>query len=225
MQQRLFDADLTAEERQLSPLEFKQRKPELRQRTKALLLGLLYGLTASGLAKRLKVTLTEATLHLDRLFRLFNAAHDGGELSIRHAQNRGYAVNVSGFKRFISGAGRQQENALRNHPVQSGAMALFKLALLKVDRRYRDTDVKILLPRHDSILIECAEHDRDETIAVIKALMIEAVKGIFPTLRPRVEAKYGPSWPTEKTLAGKLRVAHERFRPSATIPVLATTHG
>jgi DNA polymerase I-like protein with 3'-5' exonuclease and polymerase domains len=125
-------------------------------------------------------------------------------LAIEHGLQRGYATSISGFKRFITNGGRQQENALRNHPIQSSAMTIFKKALMKVDREYRGTEVLLLLPRHDSILIECPCEMKADVITRARALMIEAAKEVFPSMQARVTDESGQSWPTDRTLEKEL---------------------
>ena len=202
--QRLFYDVLSDEERSLSALEFKAKRSDLRKMTKSILLGLLYGMGVLSLARRLKCSIEAAAGHLQRLFDTFPKARQGGELAIEHAIHRSYATSVSGFKRFIYQFHRRQQNALRNHPIQSSAAVIFKRALAKVDREYLGTDVWVLLPRHDSTLIECPASEEKRVIKRVKRLMIDAVKEVFPQMRARVEAKTGRSWPTERTLGDEL---------------------
>lgn len=202
--QRLYADQLTPQEKQMSALEFKDRRSDLRKITKAILLGLLYGKGVDSLARDLKCSVAEAEQHLERFFQAFPKAKEGGVSAIEHGLQRSYATSISGFKRFIKNGGRQQENALRNHPIQCSAMTIFKKALAKVDREYRDTEVRLLLPRHDSILIECPCEMKDDVITRVKALMIEAAKEVFPSMQARVSAESGQHWPTDRTLEKEL---------------------
>ncbi|WP_397570400.1 DNA polymerase [Schlesneria sp. T3-172] len=213
--QELFANILSKEDCRISASEFKVKHAGLRKKTKVILLGLLYGMGAVGLAHRLKCSVEEAASHLERLFESFPKARRGAQLGIEHSISRGYATSVSGFKRFLHDYNNRDRNALRNHPIQSSAMVIFKKALLKVDREFRGTDVWVLLPRHDSILIEYPIEKREAVVERVRALMIEAVKEVFPEMQPRVEAKFGRSWPTERTLFDELvairksRIGHQ----------------
>ena len=203
--QSFFQDQISAEERALSPADFKARRPDLRDQCKALMLGALYGLEAESLGRKLKCSTEQAAGELERFFGQFPKAAAGARAAVEAALRNGYGVTATGFRRFIRVGDRRLRRAMRNHPVQGVAAATFKVAIARIDRHFRGTDTKLLLPRHDSILIETPTDSRDRVVAACELFMTQAVREVFPQLQPRVESKTANSWPTKQTLEGFYR--------------------
>ncbi len=198
---RRFYADqLTDEERALPAAEFALRRKDLRKKVKALVLGILYGRGAPSIAESFGCTLEHAEAELGRFFDLFPAARDNATADVRRSLCRGYGLTVTGLRRFIEAGNPRFANAMRNHPIQSSATSVFKAALLGLDAYFRGTETRILLPRHDSVLLLCPEGEAAEAIAAGKLLMIQALRAKYPGLRPRIDAKVSRVWPTDLTL-------------------------
>jgi DNA polymerase I-like protein with 3'-5' exonuclease and polymerase domains len=89
---------------------------------------------------------------------------------------------------------------MRNHPIQGGAAATFKAALLRIDGYFRGTPTQLLLPRHDSLLLLTPRGTEAEVTAVCKVLMVQAVREKYARLHPKIDEKVGACWPTERTL-------------------------
>jgi DNA polymerase-1 len=198
--QLFYAGQLTPEERALSPREFKKARPDLRNNVKSLVLGVLYGRGAAGIAESFGCTLAHAEAELKRFFDCFPQARDNAGAAVRRSLRRGYGLTVTGLRRFVEPGDERSANALRNHPIQGGAAAIFKAALLRIDGYFRGTRTQLLLPRHDSLLVLTPAGTEEEVIAVCRVLMVQAVREKYPQLHPRVDAKVGPTWPTDMTL-------------------------
>jgi DNA polymerase-1 len=198
---QLFYADqLSDREQALSPAEFGKARKDLRKAVKSLVLGILYGKGAQSIAADFKCTVEHAEAELRRFFDLFPQARDLADAAVRRSLRRGYGLTVTGLRRFIEPGEGRFRNAMRNHPIQGGAAAIFKTALLRIDGYFRGTSTQLLLPRHDSILVLTPADTVDDVIAACKVLMVQAVREKYPKLHPRVDAKVGSFWPTEVTL-------------------------
>jgi DNA polymerase I-like protein with 3'-5' exonuclease and polymerase domains len=198
---QLFYADrLTPQEKALSSKEFKKARPDLRDNVKSLVLGILYGRGASGIAEAFGCSLAHAEAELTRFFDLFPQAREGAARAVRASLARGYGLTVTGLRRFIEPGDDRARNQMRNHPIQGGAAAIFKTALARIGGYFRGSQTQLLLPRHDSILLLTPEGTAEEVISVCRVIMAQAVREKYPELWPRVNAKVGSSWPTELLL-------------------------
>jgi DNA polymerase I-like protein with 3'-5' exonuclease and polymerase domains len=198
---QLFYADqLTSEERALSPHDFRKAMPELRNRVKSLVLGMLYGRGAASIAENFGCSREHAEAELQRFFDLFAGAKEGAGRAVRASLARGQGLTVTGLRRFIDVGDARAANPMRNHPIQGSAAAVFKTAILRVDAYFRGSPTQLLLPRHDSILLLTPEGTEGEVIQVCRVIMIQALREKYPGLQPRVDAKAGAHWPTDLTL-------------------------
>jgi DNA polymerase I-like protein with 3'-5' exonuclease and polymerase domains len=198
---QLFYADrLTPQEKALSSKEFKKARPDLRDNVKSLVLGILYGRGAAGIAEAFGCSLAHAEAELNRFFDLFPQARDGAARAVRSSLARGYGLTVTGLRRFIEPGDDRARNQMRNHPIQGGAAAIFKTALARIGGYFRGSQTQLLLPRHDSILLLTPEGTAEEVISVCRVIMAQAVREKYPELWPRVDAKMGTCWPTELRL-------------------------
>ncbi len=198
---QVFYADqLTDEERRMSPAEFAKARKDLRKKVKALVLGVLYGSGPPGIAEKFGCSLEHAEAELKRFFDTFPQARDGAAAAVRRSLRRGYGLTVTGLRRFIDPGGERFRNAMRNHPIQGSAAAIFKTALLRIDRHFRGTPTQVLLPRHDSVLVLTPAGTEGEVVATCKTLMIQALREKYPALHPRIDDKVSRTWPTEVTL-------------------------
>jgi DNA polymerase I-like protein with 3'-5' exonuclease and polymerase domains len=198
---QLFYADrLSPGEKALSSKDFKKARPELRNNVKSLVLGILYGRGASGIAEAFGCSLAHAEVELTRFFDLFPKAREGAARAVRASLARGYGLTVTGLRRFIEPGDDRARNQMRNHPIQGGAAAIFKTALARIGGYFRGTKTQLLLPRHDSILLLTPEGTQEEVISTCRVIMVQAVREKYPELQPRVDAKVGNCWPTELRL-------------------------
>ena len=184
----------------MSSQGFKEAQPKLRAKIKTLVLGILYGRGAAGIAASFGCSVEHAEEELRRFFYHFSEARDNAALAVRTSLARGYGVSTTGLRRFIESGNPRMQNAMRNFPVQSVAAAIFKSALCRVDGYLRGTRVQILLPRHDSILLLVPVEMEKSIIDAATTIMIGVVRDIYPQLQPRVDAKSGCHWPTTITL-------------------------
>jgi DNA polymerase-1 len=223
---QLFYADqLTPEERALPSKDFKKARPELRNNVKSLALGILYGRGAASIAEKFSCPLEHAEAELQRFFDLFPEARDNAAAAVRRSLQRGYGLTVTGLRRFVDRGDDRFRNALRNHPIQGSAAAIFKAALVRIDRHFRGTETQVLLPRHDSVLLLTPASTEEEVIGVCRTLMTQALREKYPCLWPRIDAKISRTWPTGQTLEDYYRAECEQDEVVPAAPGPATDGG
>lgn len=184
---RFYAAELTDEERSLDAEEFKRRRPELREAMKVFVLAVINNMHPGGLAARFDLSVADAERERDRFLALYPRLRDGLTQAERDGARRGFAPIVGGLRRGLYGAsGRRAANLLRNTPLQGGAAVVFKRALLELDRAFRGSPTRLVLPVHDAVLLECDAHAAEEVAWLAADLMSLALKSVYPQLDGRV---------------------------------------
>jgi DNA polymerase-1 len=190
MAQRFYEAELPEGARGLSVGEFKTRHPELRARMKTFVLAVLYNIQARGIALRFNISERRAAEERERFLDLFPVLKRRLQESADYGAVRGYASIVSGLRRQRPSKGRADghtRNFLRNTPIQGSAAVVFKHAIVLLDREFRGGTVQLVLPVHDSILIECDLTEVADVTERAQFLMRHAIRSFYPQLQPRID--------------------------------------
>ena len=171
-----------------------------RRKAKAVNFGLIYGMSAFGLAKQLDVERGEAQEYIDRYFARYpDVAAFMGRMR-RTASEKGYVETVFGRRLHIpdinSKNGQRRQYAERsaiNAPMQGTAADIIKKAMIDVDKWITESgaDVKMLLQVHDELVFEIHQNVVESSVQAIKAAMENAVQLHVPLL---VEADWGKNW-------------------------------
>jgi DNA polymerase I-like protein with 3'-5' exonuclease and polymerase domains len=157
---------------------------------KIIILALVNGLTARGLASKLRVTEAEAQGKIDIIHAAFPKIAQGLENYANEAIRLGYAPIVGGLRRYIPFAELSPwslRSTLYNTPSQGTAAVIFKLAVARVSQHYIGKPVKIILLKHDSIVMEFPRSMMEGVKVDVDRLMIEAGTTILPNLILKVE--------------------------------------
>jgi DNA polymerase I-like protein with 3'-5' exonuclease and polymerase domains len=168
---------------------------EQRQKAKAIMLGLLYGLSAAGLPtyafKNYGVVITppEAEKLIEGFFGIYPAiAADHDEvLAELSAEGRVDQKTLAGRRRD----GITNRNEAINAPIQGSAADGMKMAMALVHDRLRKFEgtAFVIAALHDELLIECDEADACEIETIVKEAMIEAMNDLVNATEPKVAIK------------------------------------
>ncbi|HNO64566.1 MAG TPA: DNA polymerase I, partial [Thauera aminoaromatica] len=181
----------------LTPIEVTS---EQRRAAKAINFGLIYGMSAFGLAKQIGVDRTAAQAYMDRYFARYPGVARYMEETRAAARDKGYVETVLGRRLWLpeirsSNAGRRQgaERAAINAPMQGTAADLIKRAMIAVqdwlDRGRMQT--LLLLQVHDELILEAPEAEVDALRAALPRLMGGVAELKVPLL---VEVGVGANW-------------------------------
>ncbi|MEY3017010.1 MAG: hypothetical protein RL336_145 [Pseudomonadota bacterium] len=180
------------------PLE--QVSGDMRRSAKAVNFGLIYGMSAFGLAKQLHIGRQEAQAFIDRYFATYPGVKRYMDNTRSEAAERGYVETLRGRRLNLpeinSSNGMRRQAAERtaiNAPMQGTAADIIKLAMLKVDAwlQSADVDARMIMQVHDELVFEVAESQVDVVRESIIRLMSEAETLRVPLL---VEAGVGINW-------------------------------
>ena len=174
---------------------------DMRRKAKAVNFGLIYGMSAFGLARQLDIPRNEAQHYMDKYFERFPAVLEYMERTREEAAEKGYVETLFGRRLHLpdikarNGARRKAaERAAINAPMQGTAADIIKKAMLKVAdwlATQTTNDIKLLMQVHDELVFEIAKDKVEAFSERICSLMSEAANLDVPLL---VEADYGDNW-------------------------------
>lgn len=178
--------------------------PEMRRRAKAVNFGVIYGMSAFGLAKNLRIPRAEAARFIDDYFAQYPAVRAWLDATIEEARKRGYVTTLLKRRRYLPDLDSKNVNARRgaeriatNTPVQGSAADIIKLAMIRLDRalkeRFGESGAvpRLLLQVHDELLLEAREEDAEDTAELTRRVMEEAVTLDVPL---KVDVGIGRNW-------------------------------
>ena len=156
--------------------------PTERRNAKAINFGLLYGMSAFGLAKQLQMSRGEAQDYIDMYFKRYPGVKDYMINTRASAHDKGYVETILGRKLYtpdISHSNRMvkqgAERAAINAPLQGSAADLIKLAMIAVDKVLPKEQAKMLLQVHDELVFEVDSDKVDE----ISKLITDAMQDVL----------------------------------------------
>ncbi|MGL4419154.1 MAG: DNA polymerase I, partial [Gemmataceae bacterium] len=165
--------------------------------------GVIYGMSAHGLATRLSIPRGEAETFIDAYFAQFPKVLEYQDELLKQTRSRGYVSTIlhrqrpfdpTAIRPRSSYHGRTQaEREAINMEIQGSAADLMKLALLAMDRRLvrEQLRTKMLLTVHDEIVFECPDEELTALAAMAREEMIDALQLNVPL---RVDVAAGPNW-------------------------------
>jgi DNA polymerase-1 len=163
--------------------------------------GIVYGITAIGLQRRLKAEGLNLTIQeCDEFIRLYMATYPGVAEYIEMVNNltarRGYIRNLYGRKRRVRGWNQREKRQAPNFTIQGTAADVIKTAMVNLYSEYVDTEVKVVGMIHDELIIEAPKKLIKNVLDLAKETMTITPPG-FRLALP-VDGAIGTSWADKK---------------------------
>ena len=169
---------------------------EMRRRAKTINFGIIYGMSAYGLAQELSIGFAEAQLFIDNYFRRYSGVREYIDRLLSEARELGYVRTILGRRRYlpeinsISRQAREQSERLAiNTPVQGSAADLINLAMISVCRDV--PGARLLINLHDELIFEVYEDRVAAVETEVKGIMEKIYKLSVPL---RVRTAVGRNW-------------------------------
>ncbi|WP_112202481.1 DNA polymerase I, partial [Kluyvera cryocrescens] len=171
-----------------------------RRSAKAINFGLIYGMSAFGLARQLNIPRKEAQKYMDLYFERYPGVLEYMERTRAQAKEQGYVETLDGRRLYLpdikssNGARRAgAERAAINAPMQGTAADVIKRAMIAVDRWLEDEKprVRMIMQVHDELVFEVHKDDVDAVAKKVHELMENSTKLDVPLL---VEVGSGENW-------------------------------
>jgi DNA polymerase-1 len=173
---------------------------EQRRNAKAINFGLIYGMSAFGLARQLGIDRTAAQQYIDLYFSRYPGAKQFMDQTREQARKQGYVETLFGRRLYLPDIkARQQQRRLYaersaiNAPMQGTAADIIKLAMLRADEwlRHSGADARMIMQVHDELVFEVAEGAVETYSAEIERHMKEAATLSIPLV---VDIGSGSNW-------------------------------
>ena len=173
---------------------------EQRSRAKAVNFGIIYGMSAFGLAERMGLSRSEAADIIKKYFEEYAGIKEYMNRSIVLAKERGYAETILGRRRYlrdINGAnsvvrGFAERNAI-NAPIQGSSADMIKIAMIGIHQELERMKMqsKMILQVHDELVFDARLEELDDLKAIVKDKMVNALPLSVPVV---VEMNTGSNW-------------------------------
>ncbi len=173
---------------------------EQRRKAKAINFGLIYGMSAFGLARQLHLGRHEAQQYIERYFERYPGVADYMERTRAVAREQGYVETLFGRRLYLPEINARNkmraqaaERTAINAPMQGTAADIIKKAMLAVDHwlQQGEADARMIMQVHDELVFEVATDEAEPVREQICHLMSEAAELSIPLL---VEAGVGNNW-------------------------------
>ncbi len=176
--------------------------PMVRRRAKAINFGIVYGISAFGLANQLSIPQSEASAYIKMYFERFPAIRDYMEKTKAQARANGYVPTISGRRLWIenikSRTPAQRAYAERqaiNAPIQGAAADIIRKAMIRMPAALagHGLSARMLLQVHDELVFEAPEAEAEAVCALAQQVMAGAAPFLL-SVPLIVEARAGRSW-------------------------------
>jgi DNA polymerase-1 len=173
---------------------------ETRGRAKAVNFGIVYGISAFGLAAQLGIPQNEARAYIDRYFDRYRGVKTFIEETLAQVRKDGSVRTLFGRMRPIPDMESRNPNqrgfaerTAINTPLQGTAADLIKLAMIAIDRQLTERNLKtrMILQVHDELILEVPLEEKSEVEQLVRAQMEGVVKLKVPLV---ADAGFGPNW-------------------------------
>ncbi len=177
---------------------------EVRRRAKAINFGIIYGISAFGLANQLGIPREEAALYIRTYFERFPGIRDYMEAMKKTVREKGVVTTIFGrkchFPRIGSANASERaffERQAINAPIQGAAADIIRRAMVRMDPALLSAGLsaQMLLQVHDELVFEAPEAEAEKTIEVVKRLMVEApLPAVSLAVPLKVDARAARNW-------------------------------
>lgn len=185
-------------------IPLKNMPAEVRRRAKAINFGIIYGISAFGLANQLGISREEAGQYIRTYFERFPGIRDYMETTKTFAREHGYVETVFGRRTYypeIRSSNPQirafNERAAINAPIQGSAADIIRRAMIRMEDALLQAGLsaQMLLQVHDELIFEVAEDEVERTIPVVCRTMAgAALPAVDFSVPLKVDARAAENW-------------------------------
>jgi DNA polymerase-1 len=177
---------------------------EIRRRAKAINFGIIYGISAFGLANQLGIPREEAGAYIKKYFERFPGIRDYMEAMKKTARANGYVTTLFGRKCHyprINASNPSErafnERAAINAPLQGSAADIIRRAMVRMDEALKKAGLsaQMLLTVHDELVFEAPDDEIEATLPVVAKVMVDAPEPAVKLHAPlKVDAHAAQNW-------------------------------
>ena len=173
---------------------------KMRSTAKAVIFGIVYGISGFGLGENLNITRNEAENFIQKYYELYPGVKDYMDNIIIKARETGYVKTLFGRVRIIDEIKNNNfmvrqmgERMALNTPIQGTSADIMKMAMIKVANEFKENKLssKIILQVHDEIIVDVVESEKELVSKIVK----DCMENVYALKVPLVaELNYGENW-------------------------------
>ncbi len=178
--------------------------PMVRRRAKAINFGIIYGISAFGLANQLSIPRGEAKEYIDTYFERFPGIRTYMEDTKAFCRTNGYVETVFGRKVHMRGINSKNpaerafsERAAINAPIQGSAADVIRRAMIRMEPALVEANLgaRMLLQVHDELIFEAPEKEAEKTMEIATRVMETSTEPVLKLSVPlKVDARAAANW-------------------------------
>ncbi|MDD4860941.1 MAG: DNA polymerase, partial [Smithellaceae bacterium] len=174
--------------------------PDMRRQAKVINFGVLYGMSAFGLAKELGISQKTAQAYIDGYFARYKKVRDYLDGILEGARRDGFVCTILNRRRYlpelqsrIPSVRQFAERMAINAPIQGSAADLIKVAMVNIDRLLtgKNLSARLIMQVHDELVVEAPVEEKEDVMALVKKEMEGVIKLKVPL---KVEIAAGSNW-------------------------------
>lgn len=178
--------------------------PQMRSRAKAVNFGIIYGISAFGLAKNLHISPKEAGEYIDNYLKECNGVKNFMEKIVQEAHEKGYVTTLFGRRRYLPAIKSSNftqrslaERMAMNTPIQGTAADIIKIAMNRASEAIKAAGLKsrILLQVHDELVLEVVNEEIEQVSDILRCAMQNTIELKVPLT---IDINYGENWAEAK---------------------------
>lgn len=173
---------------------------EMRDQSKAINFGIIYGMSAHGLSQRLKIPMASARTFIEEYFKAYAGVRAWLDATLEQARTQGFVSTVSGRRRYLADINSKNFNARAaaeriavNAPIQGTSADMIKIAMINVHRELKKRALRtaMIMQVHDELIFDTPMQELDEVKSLVQDLMQSALPLDVPV---RVGLHSGKNW-------------------------------
>ena len=156
-----------------------------RRTAKAVIFGIVYGISGFGLGENIGVSQKEAKMFINKYYELYPGVKKYMDLIVKDAYESGYVRTLYKRKRNIDElfssnfmVRQSGERIALNTPIQGTSADIIKMAMVEIDKAFINNNIKskMILQIHDELVFDCLEEEKDKVEDIVKTIMESIVK-------------------------------------------------
>ncbi len=173
---------------------------EMRKTAKAVIFGIVYGISGFGLGENLEISATDAKKFINKYYELYPGVKNYMDRIVEEAYRDGYVKTMFKRKRVIDELNNKNfmirqsgERIALNTPIQGTSADIMKIAMIKIFNEMKEKNLKskMLLQVHDELIFDCLKEEKDVLEELVRRNMENCVKLSVPF---KVSHDYGTDW-------------------------------
>ncbi len=184
----------------INGISLEEVTPYQRKTAKAVIFGIIYGISGFGLGENLEISPKEAKEFIDKYYELYPGVKKYMDDKIKEAYEVGYVKTMFGRKRVIEELQNKNfmirqsgERIALNTPIQGTSADIMKIAMIGIFKKMKEYNLKskMLLQVHDELIFDVVEKEKDILEKIVKDIMENCVTLDVPF---KVSVDYGANW-------------------------------